>query len=94
MAGAKHVQRIRNLNFLALAFAFLLALLSGWGYLALCKPLVYVGFIGLTATVMVTGPHGSSVIGGALFLIVNTATYYLLFCMIQRGIRSFRRLTT
>jgi hypothetical protein len=65
-------------RYLTIGVALAFSLLSGWGVLHVVPVLEYMGFVGVMAMVMVTGPHGGGAIGGVVFIIVNTVTYYLL----------------
>ena len=69
---------IRRSKIVAAAIALVITCLSGWGVIHLVPFLEYVGFVGVMAMVMITGPHGGGVIGGFIFVMVNTVTYYFI----------------
>ena len=63
--------------------------LSAWGLVHLVAPLIYLGFPGVMVFVMVAGVHGTmNVVGGILFVIVNTAFYFFVFRFFMRRLPS------
>jgi hypothetical protein len=77
----------KRLKLLLLATA--LSLIALWGVLRDIVPLLYLGLIGGYPMLLVNGLHGGispgrDVIGYSVFIVVNTAFYYVIFWVIAR----------